>query len=95
MTSFHGQAFANLAVYRPSYDLTDGVNMALEAVYGEMWKNVMSDEWIAKANNLDHLALIDIATAARTSIVTLAAEVDRLRNELVTKGMLEGHTPVV
>jgi len=87
MTSFYAQAFANLAVYGPSYTPTKGEEMSLEEKYKALWMGFYDQKKDEGVGGQELIAALVGATGA--CVMGLAAEIDILRNELVAKGLLE------
>lgn len=76
-----------MAVYRPSYVLTQGEKMTLEEKYRTLFTDTVDKKVKEVGTNEEFLA--NLVGAAGACIVGLAAEIDLLRSDLVAKGLLE------
>jgi hypothetical protein len=86
MRSFYAQAFADLAVYRPTYTPSDWGFMPLMPTVEEVFRREL--------NNFVESGQVTIPAgqffaAIGASVFELATQIDALRDDLVAKGLLE------
>ncbi len=67
--------------------------MAAEPVFEQLWNELITQEWLDEGGSSPAMTKLAATTAA--SFRALATEVDRLRGELVAKGLLESAQPIV